>query len=100
MNVDGGVRGDTGSANCGGVIRDENGSWMRGFSARVGRCSVLEAELWGVLHGLQAAWDLGCRKVVLEIDSAKAVKCITENNGDKSNSEMQGHAGKGMGSEC
>ena len=40
---------------------------------------MLEAELWGVLHGLRTAWDAGWRKVIMEFDSTSAVKLLKSN---------------------
>jgi len=34
---------------CEGVLRDDNGKWICGFSKWLGVCSAYVAELWGVL---------------------------------------------------
>ncbi|KAI5389638.1 hypothetical protein KIW84_075073 [Lathyrus oleraceus] len=39
-------------ASCGGLVRDDEGCWMRGFAKHVGICSSYMAELWGLLEGL------------------------------------------------
>ncbi|XP_039043050.1 histidine kinase CKI1-like [Hibiscus syriacus] len=33
---------------CGGALRDHLGEWVFGFSKSIGRCSVLDTELWGI----------------------------------------------------
>ncbi|KAL4389146.1 hypothetical protein AHAS_Ahas03G0015900 [Arachis hypogaea] len=38
----------------------------------IGNCTAFQAELWGLLHGLRTAWELGLRRIVFEID-ARAV---------------------------
>lgn len=45
---------------------EENGC---GFASRMGVCGVVEAEMWGVLKGLELAWSEGCRRVLVETDS-------------------------------
>ncbi|KAH9770764.1 putative ribonuclease H protein [Citrus sinensis] len=58
LNTDGARKGN-GEASAGGLLRDCHGNFIHGFSANLGVCSVAKAELWGVLHGLRMAWDLG-----------------------------------------
>ncbi|EEF27126.1 conserved hypothetical protein, partial [Ricinus communis] len=55
-----------GRASLGGLIRDHNGDWIRGFMANLGVYSVMFAELQGIYHGLCLAWSKGIKKVVLE----------------------------------
>jgi len=50
---------------CGGELRDHCGKWMVGFGVKLGNCSTIEAELWGILHRLQVAWKLNLKKVIL-----------------------------------
>ncbi|KAJ9136204.1 hypothetical protein P3X46_033305 [Hevea brasiliensis] len=45
------------------------GQWKTGFVARYGICSSVHAEIQALAHGLQLAWDMGCRVVVVELDS-------------------------------
>ncbi|KAH9706368.1 hypothetical protein KPL70_012184 [Citrus sinensis] len=51
-----------------------------GISANLGVCSVIKAELWGVLHGLRMAWDLGYRRIQVGTDNCSVVQLIKENN--------------------
>ncbi|KAF7821180.1 non-LTR retroelement reverse transcriptase-like [Senna tora] len=56
VNVDGAcTRDDAERAACGGVIRDAHGRCLVGFTRRLGSCSSIHAELWGVLSGLEIA---------------------------------------------
>lgn len=41
-----------GVASCSVVIRGNNGSFVRAYSKRLGRYSILEVELWTILYGL------------------------------------------------
>ncbi|KAL4320177.1 hypothetical protein GQ457_18G016630 [Hibiscus cannabinus] len=76
LNTDGARVVSNSMSSCGGVIRDCNGGWRIVFSRFVGICSVLEAELWGVVEGLRLAWDAGYRRSVLEVDSLEVFRLI------------------------
>ncbi|KAL4280373.1 hypothetical protein GQ457_03G009820 [Hibiscus cannabinus] len=52
------------------------GEWKFGFARSIGRCSVLDAELWAILDGLRHAWQLGFNRVQLESDCYEAIECI------------------------
>ncbi|KAK8594251.1 hypothetical protein V6N13_126060 [Hibiscus sabdariffa] len=45
-----------------------------------GRCSVVEAELWGFVTGMEMAWALGYRQLIIESDSADALRLIEQRN--------------------
>ena len=63
-------------AGGGGLLRDQDGRWISGFSFKLGTCSVLVAELWAILHGLRLAWEKGVRKLTVETDSLVTLKGI------------------------
>ncbi|MBA0553857.1 hypothetical protein Golob_013000, partial [Gossypium lobatum] len=50
LRTDGSIKIDEGFAATGGFVRDHNGRWIVGFSKYLGNCTVIEAELWGVLE--------------------------------------------------
>ncbi|MBA0763079.1 hypothetical protein Gotri_012596 [Gossypium trilobum] len=52
LRTDGSIKIDEGFAATGGFVRDHNGRWIVGFSKYLGNCTVMEAELWGILEGL------------------------------------------------
>lgn len=52
LNTDGSVKGSSGEAAGGGLIRDETGRWMVRFGVNIGICTVTVAELWALFHGL------------------------------------------------
>ncbi|XP_019173838.1 PREDICTED: uncharacterized protein LOC109169412 [Ipomoea nil] len=85
LNVDGSCKGD-GMAGCGGLIRDEAGEYCAGFSSSVGRCQVLEAEAWGVFHGLRLAREEGCAKLLVESDSKQLIDKLRKK--DKASSKV------------
>ncbi|MBA0727550.1 hypothetical protein Golax_000528 [Gossypium laxum] len=35
-----------------GILRDNHGEWIIGFCRQLGKCLMLDAELWGILDGL------------------------------------------------
>ncbi|KAE8691363.1 hypothetical protein F3Y22_tig00110890pilonHSYRG01059 [Hibiscus syriacus] len=41
----------------------------KGFSRGLGCCSVIDAELCGIVEGLNIAWELGLTHVVIETDN-------------------------------
>ena len=78
LNTDGAFRASDGMAMAGGLVRDGYSNWVAEFSAKLGHCSVTYAELWGVHEGLALAWDLGFRRVQLEVDSQVVVTIIKQ----------------------
>lgn len=78
LNSDGSVRGIQFQASAGGVIRDFNGKWLVGYAHRIGSCSIAKAELWGLLDGLNIAWDRGFRRVEVELDSLFVVNVVQQ----------------------
>ncbi|CAN1130192.1 hypothetical protein LINPERPRIM_LOCUS13082 [Linum perenne] len=46
--------------------------------ANLGACSILRAKLRAVKIGLNRAWNLGAKKVILELDSLAGVLSIQE----------------------
>jgi len=80
MNTDGAVRGAPGPAGAGGVIRDETGTWIFGFSETVGHCSVLKAELRAILRGLKLAKEASISKLWINTDSLAVVNVLTNHS--------------------
>ena len=58
INSDGSVL-DSVKASCGGLIRDDSGAFLDGFSMNLGSCLITIAEVWGALYGLELAWNKG-----------------------------------------
>ncbi|XP_025704008.1 uncharacterized protein [Arachis hypogaea] len=65
-------------SGCGGLARDHWGRWVAGFMANLRTCSAFQAELWGVCYALKTAWDLGFKRVELEVDSRTVYEAITK----------------------
>ncbi|KAL4347146.1 hypothetical protein GQ457_17G016800 [Hibiscus cannabinus] len=56
VNADGAVSGSDGRVATGGVLRDDSGKWLFGFSRSLGICSVLIAEVWAAHDARMHAW--------------------------------------------
>lgn len=59
LDVDGSVCEEGSSASCGGILRDDSGKWIVGFSKRIGAANTVEAELWGLKNGLPDCLGVG-----------------------------------------
>ncbi|CAL5369468.1 unnamed protein product [Camellia sinensis] len=73
MNTDGYSKGDLGQAGYGGLLRDEAGTWLWGYFGKLGHCTSLEAEIWGIYKGLTILFQKGTKDVVIESDSKEAI---------------------------
>ncbi|XVE64144.1 hypothetical protein DITRI_Ditri07aG0078100 [Diplodiscus trichospermus] len=41
--------------------------------------TVIRAELWGLLKGVELAWNIGIRNLQVEVDSKEVIQAIEEN---------------------
>ena len=73
LNTDGAANGVLGLAGGGGVVRDENGNWVIGFSRRLGKASSFLAELWALRDGLLLCQQLNSPKIIVEMDAKSLV---------------------------
>ena len=78
LDTDGSFIGNPGMAGCGGVIRDDRGCWIAGFSKRIGITNSLVAELWGLRDGFMLCCSLNISSLVVELD-AKAIVHVLGN---------------------
>ncbi|CAN1763773.1 Putative ribonuclease H protein At1g65750, partial [Linum perenne] len=76
LNTDGSRYHLSGSTAMGGLIRDENGRFVRAFTANIGDCLITRAELRAIVQGLHLAWAAGIRKVVVQSDSRAALAIL------------------------
>lgn len=44
INTNGAAKGVNGAAGCGGLIRDDHGHWIAGYTCNLGSCSAFKAE--------------------------------------------------------
>ncbi|MBA0614953.1 hypothetical protein Godav_015164, partial [Gossypium davidsonii] len=76
LNTDGAVTKSSSIAMIRGGIRDRSGSWILGYNRFVGPCSILDAELWGILKGLVITLDRGFDSMIILLDSPEVVQAI------------------------
>ncbi|CAN1121685.1 Putative ribonuclease H protein At1g65750, partial [Linum perenne] len=61
-----------------GVIRDSNGRFVAAFSANLGACSIMRAELRGIFEGMKLAWSKSIKKLRIQSDSKAAVEMLSD----------------------
>ena len=83
LNTDGASLGNPGKAGSGGLIRDSEGRWVKGFSRSVGHATSVIAELWDLRDGLKLAAQLGIGCLEVELDAKIIVEML--NNAESSN---------------
>ncbi|KAG5085313.1 hypothetical protein JHK82_052710 [Glycine max] len=71
-NVDASVIDVGEKASCGGVMRDGNGHWINEFTRKLGCCSLMIVEIWGLITALEHAWELNLKELWIETDSMVA----------------------------
>jgi ribonuclease HI len=65
-----------GQAACGGIIRNHNGNFVKGFMCKLGSGNALFAELKGILFTLHIIREMQLTNVILETDSIHALNMI------------------------
>ncbi|KAL4377217.1 hypothetical protein GQ457_02G031220 [Hibiscus cannabinus] len=75
LNTDGAVS-SSGHGAVGGLLRNAEGSWIKGFTRAIGMVNALQAELWAIHDGLVFAWSLGISQIQLQSDNLLAVNLL------------------------
>ncbi|KHN42473.1 Putative ribonuclease H protein [Glycine soja] len=75
LNTDGSVQGPQ-NVTLVGIIRDEKGCWISGFSKKVGIAFSFAVDLWGVYEGLCLARKIGLVVVEVNIDCQAVVDSL------------------------
>ncbi|XP_035541522.1 uncharacterized protein LOC118344586 [Juglans regia] len=78
LNSDGSSLGNPGPAGAGGVIRDSFGNLQAAYSVFLGQGSNNFAELRSLLEGVRRCYQLGFRRVDIEVDSQLIVSWVTK----------------------
>ena len=60
-------------AGGGGLIRDHEGTWLKGFARGLGFTNSALAELWALRDGLLLAKEMGIQQLVVELDALSIV---------------------------
>ncbi|KAK5795421.1 hypothetical protein PVK06_036687 [Gossypium arboreum] len=74
--IDGAMARASENASAGGVVRDRDVNWILGFTHYLGRCSPLEAELWGILDGILILLNKGYKRVRIQTDNLEVVRAL------------------------
>jgi ribonuclease HI len=80
LNTDGSTIAGSFLSSAGGLLRNDEGRWLCGFTCNVGQCTAFTAELWGVFYGLTLAWDLGISQIRVEIDNNAVLSILKKPN--------------------
>ncbi|KAL4314895.1 hypothetical protein AHAS_Ahas15G0130800 [Arachis hypogaea] len=76
LNVDGSFVSHSNGAACGGAIRNHLGHFLKEFTCNLGSCSIMQAELWGIIHGLQVTTANNITNIIVESNSISALNFI------------------------
>ena len=68
--MDGSFLGNLGASGFGGLIYDQNGTWICGYARKVGIATSVVAELWGLKAGLSIVVSMGFPKC------CRGVRCV------------------------
>ncbi|HSG27622.1 MAG TPA: ribonuclease HI family protein, partial [Candidatus Krumholzibacterium sp.] len=74
VNTDGAARGNPGPAAAAAVVFDTDGSEIYSRAVSLGRATNNEAEYRGLILGLDLARALGCREILVRMDSELVVR--------------------------
>ena len=73
LNTDGSAMRNPDRAGGGGLIRDHDGAWLKGFARGLGFTSSALAELWALRDGLLLAKEMGIQQLIIELDALSIV---------------------------
>ncbi|MBA0666149.1 hypothetical protein Goklo_002597, partial [Gossypium klotzschianum] len=62
----------------GGVLQYQGGKWIYGYNRCLGKCLVFDAELGGILDGLNIMLSRNFENVLIQLDNMEAAKAIHE----------------------
>ena len=79
LNTNGSVFGSLGVAGWGGVIRDDRGNWISGFTKRIGITNSFTAEMWGLREGLIMCCNLNIASLIVELNARVVVDAFSNN---------------------
>ncbi|CAN1138896.1 Putative ribonuclease H protein At1g65750, partial [Linum perenne] len=88
LNSDGSVIQDRSSAAAGIVLRSHSGRINYAAATNLGNCSITRAELRGAVEGMAIAWNLGIRKLEIQLDSTAAINILLQSHNGHQHSSL------------
>ena len=80
LNSDGSSMGNPGRAGGGGIIRNAEGKWIKGYARSIGNTTSIAAELWALRDGIQLCLELNLPAVIIELDAMLVVNLLRSTN--------------------
>ena len=74
--MDGASLGNPGKVGGGGIIRDSEGRWVKGFARSIGFTTSITAKFWALRDGLLLADQIGVQNLVIELDAKVLVELV------------------------
>ena len=68
MNSDGSAINNPDKAGGGGLFRDHEGKWVKGYARGIGHTNSFLAELWALRDDLNVAKEMGVSNLIIELD--------------------------------
>ena len=80
VNSDGSSMGNSGCAGGGGIIRNVEGKWIKGYVRAIGNTTSVAAKLWALRDGIQLCLELNLPMVIIELDAMLVVNLLRSTN--------------------
>ena len=68
LNSDGSAINNPGKAGGGGLFRDHEGNWVKGYVGGIGHTNSFMVELWALRNGLNIVREMGVSNLIIELD--------------------------------
>ena len=76
LNTNGSFSDLLNAAGYGGLIRDDQGNWIGGFSRHIGNTDSFLAEIWALRDGLQLCHHMNLQFVIVELDASTVIDAL------------------------
>ena len=80
LNFDGFALGNSGKVGGGGLIRDHQGNWIRGYTRPLVNTSNFIAELWALRDGLTISKELEINNLIVEMGALSVVMLMNNSS--------------------
>ena len=76
LNTNGSFSDLLNAAGYGGLIRDDQGNWIGGFSRHIGNTDSFLAKIWALRDGLQLCHHMNLQSVIVELDASTVIDAL------------------------